>query len=455
MAVKDTAPRRSVRSSPKAGWIPQKKSKPLPRRVVHVSASDSCGGAARGAFRLHQALRKNGEDSHMYVLNQDSKGSAIHRYQPPDGLLPRLQRMFRKEYLRFIQKPYQHRRPQSCEHFRDDRSPYGNDLWDQMPAADILNLHWVAGFIDYRKFFSLAATTPVVWTIHDMNPFTGGCHYDLGCGRYEGKCGVCPQLGSVKEYDLSRRIHRRKQQALRQLDPEKVRIVAGSYWLAAAARKSRLFSDFNVTTIHYGLDPTAFRPRNRMALRASLEIPESAFVVLFAADELHNQRKGLPLLLKALQQMAGQREVYLLSVGDGACTLNTPFVHIHLGRFTSDDMLSIFYSAGDCFIIPSLQEVFGLTALEAMACGTPVIGFATGGIPDMVKPGRTGLLAESNDVGDLAEKIFWMMEHPEETRRMGRNARALVEREFTVANQARKYSSLYEELEQTISISKR
>jgi glycosyltransferase involved in cell wall biosynthesis len=112
----------------------------------------------------------------------------------------------------------------------------------------------------------------------------------------------------------------------------------------------------------------------------------------------------------------------------------------------SPELLSLAYSACDIFVMPSLYEAFGQTSLEAMSCGTPVVGFDTGGIPDMVSPGKTGLLAKRGDIEDLSEKIQWMIDHPEARKSMGIAARQLVKREFTLQRQAEKYSSVYNDL---------
>lgn len=423
--------------------------RPRRRRIVHVSASEINGGAARGAYRLHQARKKMGDDSRMFVLNQETDDASTVRYQPQPGIRPRLSRMLRKEFLQRVQLPYRETKPPGCEHFRDDRSPYGSEIWSQLPAADVINLHWVSDFIDYQGFFPLAAETSLVWTLHDMNPFTGGCHYDLACGRFQDGCGACPQLGSARLQDLSRAVLQRKTRALGHLSNKRVRIVAGSRWLASEARKSTLLSRFDIRTIHYGIDTQSFHPRDRAALRTSLHIPLSSFVVLFAADHVHNRRKGFSLLLEALQLISPGREIHLLSVGNGSSPTDLPFPHIQLGYLTSDDMLSMFYSAGDCFVIPSLQEVFGLTALEAMACETPIVGFSTGGIPEMVRSGENGLLAPTGDVVSLARKIEWMIDHPAEAGAMGKAGRAMAEKEFTIEHQAQSYGQLYAELEET------
>lgn len=421
--------------------------------MIHLSTSEMEGGAARGAYRLHHALRKQGEDSRMFVLRQQTSEPTTEQYHPPVGSTKRLLRAIRREHLRRAQLPYQQSRPEGCEHFRDDRSPIGPELWDRLCEADIVNLHWVADFIDYQRFFPFAERMPLVWTMHDMNPFTGGCHYDLECGRFTSQCGACPQLGSSRQNDLSRAIHRRKAAALSTLSPERVRLVAGSRWLTDEAKKSSLLSRFSITTIHYGIDTSIFRPRNGSALRASLDIPSSAFVVLFAADHLSNHRKGLAFLLKALHRLPKNHQIYLLTAGSaGTASLDLPFPHIHLGYLSTETMLSLFYSAGDCFVIPSLQEVFGLTALEAMACATPVVGFATGGIPDMVKPGESGLLAPTGDVSDLSRQIEWMIDHPEAALAMGKRARLLAEREFTLDIQAGKYEAIYNELTEATAV---
>jgi glycosyltransferase involved in cell wall biosynthesis len=426
--------------------------RPRRRRIVHVSASDINGGAARGAYRLHQARKKMGDDSRIFVLNQETEDASTVRYQPRPGIGPRLSRMLRKEFLQRIHLRYQETKPPGCEHFRDDRSPYGSEIWPQLPEADIINLHWVSDFIDYQSFFPLAAETSLVWTLHDMNPFTGGCHYDLDCGRFQDGCGACPQLGSAKLQDLSRAVLQRKIRALGHLSNKRVRIVAGSHWLASEAQKSQLLSHFDIRTIHYGIDTQSFHPRDRTALRTSLHIPLSAFVVLFAADHIHNRRKGFSLLLEALQLISPSREIHLLSVGNGASPTDLPFPHSQLGYLTSDDILSMFYSAGDCFVIPSLQEVFGLTALEAMACETPIVGFSTGGIPEMVRSGENGRLAPTGDVVALAREIEWMIDHPNEARAMGKAGRVMAETEFTIEHQAQSYGRLYAELEESAGL---
>ena len=182
-------------------------------------------------------------------------------------------------------------------------------------------------------------------------------------------------------------------------------------------------------TIHYGLDTEKFSPKRKDLCREIIGIDPEATVVGFGAYEIKNKRKGLGGLMKALTLLKG-RNITLLTFGGHHGLTTGTIKNVQLGLIDSPEILSAVYSAIDIFVIPSLYEAFGQTSLEAMSCGTPVVGFDTGGIPDMVSPGRTGLLARPEDVHDLAEKIQWMIDHPHERKQMGINARALAVREF-------------------------
>jgi glycosyltransferase involved in cell wall biosynthesis len=235
----------------------------------------------------------------------------------------------------------------------------------------------------------------------------------------------------------------RKREALARLRPARLRIVADSHWLEAEARRSTLLGGFPARTIHYGLDTEVFAPRNRSCARAVLGIPEDAKVVLFAAEVLTNHRKGFALLADALSGLANFPGLFLLSLGRGEATVPGSAPHLHLGYLRDDRWLSLVYSAADVFVIPSLQEAFGQTALEAMACGVPVVGFAVGGIRDMVRPQETGFLAPAGDVPALRAAIAEALGDTAACQRMSAACRQLVVEEFPLELQARRYGELY------------
>jgi glycosyltransferase involved in cell wall biosynthesis len=192
-----------------------------------------------------------------------------------------------------------------------------------------------------------------------------------------------------------------------------------------------------------GLDHTTFRPRNEQKTRRELGIPDGHNVVLFVAQSTTKHRKGFSLLAEALGALDVE-DTTLLSVGGGEPPLSGNLPHVHAGRVEDDEALSRVYSLADIFVIPSRQDNLPNTVLESMACGTPVVGFNVGGIPDMVGPGETGWLAETGNVRELRQAIETALENDEEREWMGRRCREVVGEEYTLERQARQYRALYE-----------
>lgn len=416
-------------------------------RVVHLSTSDSSGGAARAAYRLHTGLRALGVQSMMLVEERKTSDPDVRAFRPPSDLPTRLRRKLRRAAIARDAARYPNR-PASLDWFSDDRTPYAGQIVAQVPPCDLINLHWVAGFVDYEGFFPDAVRlgVPLVWRLADMNAFTGGCHYDDGSGKFTEWCGACHQLGSTDENDLSRQIWLRKQRGLSHVPPGRLHLVATSRWIAAEAKRSGLLGDRPVTIIPNGLDVNEFRPREQKFARDFFDLPPGAKIVLFAADSADTVRKGFVYLAEAMQSMRGVDDLLLLSVGGGKPTLDASVRHIHLGRIQDDRVLSLAYSAADVYVIASLQESFGQTVIESMACGTPVVGFASGGIPDMVRPGVTGLLAPTKDVAALRQAVTQVLADPAKQREMGAHCRRVAVEEYSLEVQARAYASLYQSL---------
>jgi glycosyltransferase involved in cell wall biosynthesis len=203
-----------------------------------------------------------------------------------------------------------------------------------------------------------------------------------------------------------------------------------------------LFRDVPIRCIPHGLDQGVFSPKQTDEERKKMEIGKDKKVILFIADSVSNVLKGFSLLYEALGE-TNLTDTTLLSVGGGTPRVPEDVSHRHLGRVDDDHRLALLYSLADLFVIPSLQEAFGQTALEAMACGTPVVGFDTGGIPDMVRPGETGWLAEPGDVSSLRRKIDVALAGDKERERRARRCREVVEREYTLERQAKRYECLY------------
>ena len=413
-------------------------------RVLHVSAS-ALGGAARAAFRVHLSAQEVGVDSRfMTERGPLAPGAASLTYLATSGVAPRLLRRVRRWRMENEVKSYVRSMPPGYEKFRGDRSPYGKSFASTLPACDVVHLHWVSGFLDFSALPGVAARAPVVWTLHDMNAFTGGCHYAGTCGGFRDGCGRCPQLGSKSSNDPSHQVLQRKISAVRSLGADDLHLVTPSRWLARQAQASAVLGGRPCEVIPYGLDTKVFRPRDRRAARAEFGIGETEKVVLFVAESVGVRRKGMTVLLEALGHL-GQRDVHLLTVGYGSWEFPKHLKVTQLGLIHDDARMSLAYSSADVFACPSLEDNFPNTVLEAMACGVPVVGFDVGGIPEMVSDGETGFLAPAGDAGALADAIERILGSGK-SEKFATLCRERAAREFDLRTQGERYLRLYQQI---------
>ena len=382
----------------------------------------------------------------MMVDRKRGSGEGVVAFRRPEGLWGRSRLKRRKRKVRSAVDSYRESRPHGYEPFNPDESPYGAAPFEQLPQCDVLNLHWVARFIDVAELVAwMPAEVPVVWTLHDMHLLTGGCHYNDGCRRFESGCGACPQLGSTDANDLSARTWTSKRDALADLRPGSMEIVTPSRWLATEVRKSGVIPEgFGVRVIPYGLDTEGFAPVDRAHWRRRFDVPDNARVVLFVAQSVENRRKGFGLLAEALGSLEDVDGLFLVSVGKGEPAIEGAIPSRHLGEIRSDEEMAGVYGLADVFCVPSVQDNLPATVLESLACGTPVAGFAVGGIPDMVRPSETGELAEESSGEALAAAIRRVLENGSSSLRD--RCRATAVREYALDVQAARYQALYEEL---------
>ncbi len=414
-------------------------------KIVHINTYESSGGAARAANRLHQGLRAQGKDSSMFVARRDTGDPGVVVFRPPNDFATLLRRAARWRHVRRDLARIKAARRLGDDVLSYDRTLHGAEPLRQLPKGDIYQLHWVAGFVDCEMFLPRAAkSAPLVWTLHDMNPFTGGCHYDEGCGRHLVRCGECPLLGSHEETDLSNQIWTRKRDAYATLRPERLHIVTPSQWLASEARRSALFQGFPISVIPYGLDVTIFSPGERSSARELFGIPKDRLVILCVADSLKNPRKGLGPLLEALAGLENHTDFLFTTLGLGVPLQGLAMSHVSLGYVRDDRLVSLAYSAADVVVSPSLQDNLPNTILESMACGVPVVGFNVGGIPDMVRENITGNLVSVGDIAGLRDAIVGILRNPIRRAAMAANCRRVVLEEYSLEVQARRYINLYE-----------
>jgi glycosyltransferase involved in cell wall biosynthesis len=415
-------------------------------RIVHINTFDYVNGASRAAYRLHDGLRRLGQDSGMYVLSKVTNDLAVKSYKQRNDFMSKLVRTVRRLHLRHATLRYDKTAPPNRTFFSDDRTIY-KDACEQIPKSDLIQLHWVTDFIDFKKFFAwLPSDMPLVWTLHDMANFTGGCCNDIGCGKFIQECGACPQLGSLNQLDLSRQVWQRKRGYYAALNRDQVHVVTPSRWLAEEVKRSPLLARFHRSVIPYALDTEIFQPRNRSVAREVLGIPQDAPVVLFVSSDVNSHLKGSQFLTQALAGIDDRSKLFLLSVGQGTSANFQKLRHAHFQNVQNDRLLSFIYSAADVFVAPSLGDNLPNTVLESIACGTPAIAFSIGGMPDLIRPGVTGLLATPGDSADLRAAIVRLLGDNDMRAEMSAHCRQVAIAEYDLSVQARRYLKLYEEM---------
>ncbi|WP_036478224.1 glycosyltransferase family 4 protein [Myxosarcina sp. GI1] len=411
-------------------------------KVCSVGRSNGRGGGYAAAYRLHHGLRKLGVDSSMLVGidNRDDftvLSPTSKLAQTWMKLAPGLDRMPTRFY------PQRENLPYSVQWLPDRVTAEVAKI-----APDIINLHWInSGYLQIESLPKLGK--PIVWTLHDMWAFTGGCHYSRECDRYTKACGACPQLHSNRDWDLSRWIWRRKLKAWQDLN---LTIVTPSNWLADCARKSSLLGGLRIEAIPNGLNAQRYQPIEKSLAKKLVGLPPDKKIILFGAlQATSDRRKGFHLLMPALQKLSylQDSERIELVVFGSSQPKKTPdfgFKVNYLGKLNDDISIALVYAAADVFVAPSLQDNLPNTIIEALACGTPCVGFNIGGLSDAIAHLETGYLAKPYEPEDLAWGISWVLEEELRWQDLSRQARAKVEQEFTVEIQARKYHQLFEEI---------
>lgn len=405
-------------------------------KVVQVSTSDT-GGAGIAAYRLHRALsnlqvsssflsllRKNIQDPNGYTWETKTGNTVIdkilrklHLQQPLDSL---------------HQKQLEGKNGQ-YEIYSFPESDYRVEKSQVIADADLVNLHWVSGFINYPTFFSLKK--PLVWTLHDMNPFMGGFHYR---GDYTHNQ---PAFEKLEQQNIAVK----KQALSKLLFP--MHIVTPSAWLAGESKQSEVLGRFPVSVIHNSVNTWVFKHYDQAQARAHFNLPADKKILLFVSHELQVFRKGFDLLLDALKSLNAPENFVIVAAGKMNPETSYPDNIIPVGALHNESEMALLYAAADAYILPSREDNLPNVMLESIACGTPVIGFNTGGIPEVIHHKQNGILVDDMNAHALKKAIEYFLEGglSFDKEQIIHSAHAL----FAPSVQAGKYRSLYESILQT------
>ncbi len=389
---------------------------------VTIFSTSDAGGAGITCLRLHTASSDIGIQSRVLVAQQQFSQKGVHvipskPLSKGGGIIidgHQAEKAVRKELQSYRQKLHQAmahypQRPQGSEYFSIPGQCVPLESVPYLEDTDIIHLHWVAGMLDPSLCLEYLRGKKIVWTLHDMNAFTGGCHYSNGCRKFEKMCGACPELGSTQERDLSFDIWRARMAAYRELD---IHVVAPSQWLAQEARSSALFKNKPVFTFPYSHPVETYRLLDKEKIRASLGLTSEHLVLFFASQSLTNVRKGgiyLVQLLHLLAQTHLKEKIVVLLLGSN-CSPEFKQVGVRvetLGFMNEPTQMIPLYNAADAMVVPSLEDNQPNVVAESLLCGTPVIAFKNTGIQEMINHMTTGYLAESKNVEQLLHGIIW------------------------------------------------
>ena len=412
-------------------------------KVLHLWKSDSAqlgGGGVVGMSRLHSGLKEAGIDSKILCDRKttDSPDVKVFQHRPRLEILEKVLRQTTSKLgLNEIHR----------------LSSFKIKEHEAYIDADIVHFHGLhGGFVNYLALPGLTRDKPAVFTLRNMWSMTGHCTYSYDCERWKTGCGKCPypHTNPPIERDATRLEWKLKDWSY---GHSNLTIVTISTWLTEQAQQSKLLNRYPIYQISNGTDTTIYEPLDQEQCRLELGIPLGKKVLMFAAVELNDFRKGGDLLLKALQSLPEslKAETAVLLIGKAGemvemITETTGMQVFNLGYISDDHRKAICYSAADLFLFPTRAEAFGNVALESIACGTPVVSFKVGGVPDQVRPGITGYLATPEDTKDFCEGIIQLLEDESLRNYMSQQCRAIAIQEFRLEICAQRHIELYRQL---------
>lgn len=405
-------------------------------KIVHFNTTDCRGGAAKVAFRLHKELTASGYDSSMLVgwkYSKDDKVKAIHMNGPmgkiPKNIIDRLEVYTGLQYLLRISFKKLLR-------------------FQAIVDADVIHMHnFHGGQASLRDLKTLLSFKPVVWTLHDMWPITGHCAYSLNCERWMMGCGKCPYMSLYPgiKIDTSGFLWRFKKKSFNDVYPL---IITPSRWLKDKVEKS-ILSHCRAKIIHNAVDDSTFYPLPKTKAREQLGLTKDDFILLFAVQGgSGNSWKGFTYAVEALKQLQNsKKKVTLICLGNKkeSESLVQKNVKIkNIGYVESESSMRTYYSAADAYLLPSMADNSPLGIIESLACGTPVVAFDIGGIPELVDHLKTGYIAEYKNAKDLSNGIEWLMNLPSSTfEEMSKECVHTVKKKFTLKLQMKDYLDAY------------
>jgi glycosyltransferase involved in cell wall biosynthesis len=405
-------------------------------RILHFWKTDywGGGGGAIAMNRLHKGLRESSIDSRILCRNKTTDDPSVIKYYSSNFLRKieyRIERITKKLGLNDI-------------HLINSFKIRRNNAYQE---SDLVHTHGLHGYFNYLALPQLTKNKPTIYTLHDMWSYTGHCAYSYDCKRWKTGCGNCPY---PENHPAIKKDNTHLEWKLKNwvYNHSNLIIVTLSTAKTIEAKQSML-KGYPIYHIPNGINTNVFRPLDPERCRKELRIPPKKNVIMFGAIDLKQFNKGVDLLVKALKSLPKtlKNDTILLNIGHGGDFINkaVDIQTISLGFVGDDQDLSVAYSAADLFVSPTRAESLPLVLQESMACGTPLVAFNVGGVPDIVRPGITGYLAESENYDDLKNGIVYLLEDKHLREKMAQQGREITLQEFSLELQVQRHIKMYDE----------
>lgn len=407
-------------------------------KILHIAGGNINDGAAKGAYWLHRALCNQGVDSHFLIQRANSKENRL--IKASQGSIGNLSQSILRHLDSLPWYLYPNRSPVLLS-----TGLFGNKIqkYSIFHEADIIHLHWI-NFGMLRISDLPEFNKPIIWTLRDFWPITGGCHYPMECEHFKQNCGKCPYLQSKKKKDLTHILLKKKREIYNktnQLYP-----VCISSWMKTQVEKSNIFGNKRPRLIHNGVDTKSFQPFNKEDAKKLLGLPSEKKIVLVVSQYFKERWKGFDLFLDTANRLKNEYFFILAGNIEPIFLKDQGFNYKCLGYLHDLYSQVLAYTAADVYLHTSTQEAFGKTIIESMACGVPVVCFNSTGPKDIIVHKECGFLAEPFDPKSLADGIRWVL-HDEKNRiALGEKARKRAVEEFDIHIIADKYKKLYSEI---------
>lgn len=414
------------------------------------------GGAARACLRLHQGLLALGQDTHLLLKEKKADVITACTVASHTGVCPGEARRVGELIRRVPGKLASRRRSKETKRLASLRPP-GTERTslpetacriehsDFVKCVDVINLHWVSDFLNWPTFFK-NIEKPIIWTLHDEYPFLGIEHYREVFLGPDAHGNPLLRTYTAKELEEAKRYLERKHDSLKNV--KNLTVVGPSRWIMEESASSELFKGYSHSNIPYGCPSDIYRPINQKVCREILRIPTDKKVLLFVAEDVQSVRKGFAYLQRAIEQLDPILKKELMLVSVGKTTDNDKEGYIQLGYVSDERLMALAYNAADFFVIPSLLDNLPNTIIESQMCGTPVVGFPSGGVSEMIRDDKDGVLCEKVSVSALVRGITRAFEEVKKFDRVAISAFATEK--YSMTRQAQAYIDLYTSVYNTL-----